>query len=459
MPARRVMVVGLDCVPPRFAFDLFLDVMPNLARLMEQGIHGPMRSCVPPITVPAWSAMFSGRDPGELGIYGFQQPLANSYKKRLIHPKDILQPRAWHLAQDAGKRVAVLFMPPSYPPEKLNGVQISCFLTPDADSPHTYPPALAAELRAQFGPYRMDVDEFRTENKAPVLQAILDMTRQHFDIACHVWKTQAPDLMTMVAIGPDRFHHAFFREIEPNHPQHDPTNPFTHAGKQFYAFLDQQLGRLLQLADPDTAVMVVSDHGARPLLGGICINEWLIQQGYLKLHQYPSSATPFAKLAVDWSRTLAYGEGGYCGRIRVNQRGREPEGCVAPEEVPALLDRIERAISQIPDAQGRPLWHRVVRADHYRARRGTPPELQVFFGDLDYRAIATVGHQSLHLPGNDGGPDGCNHDWNGIFVLSGAGVASRSLQMQVSLYDVARTILGLLGVGAPADLLGVDRSS
>ena len=83
MATRRVMVVGLDCVPPRFAFDLYRDLMPNLGSLMARGVYGPMRSCEPPITVPAWSAMFSGRDPGELGIYGFQQPIAGTYDKRL----------------------------------------------------------------------------------------------------------------------------------------------------------------------------------------------------------------------------------------------------------------------------------------------------------------------------------------------------------------------------------------
>ena len=458
MADRRVMVVGLDCVPPRFAFDLYRDVMPNLSRLMATGVYGPMRSCVPPITVPAWSAMFSGRDPGELGVYGFQQRIAGSYRRRISRPGDLLQPRVWHVASDAGKRVAVLFVPPSYPPENLHGVQISCFLTPDAKALHTYPQELGQDLAARFGPYQMDVDEFRTEDKAPVIAAITEMTRQHFDIACHVWTTQRPDLLTMVAIGPDRFHHALFRDIEPRHPEYKPDNPYADAGRTFYAFVDAQLGRLLELADDNTVVMVVSDHGAKPLLGGICINEWLIEEGYLKLHQYPSSITPFSELDIDWSQTQAYGEGGYCGRIQINLNGREPQGAVESSEFPAILDRIERGLRAIPDATGRPLTHRIVLSDQYREQRGFPPDLQVFFGDLDYRAIASVGHRSLHLPGNDGGPDGCNHDWNGIFVMSGAGIASRAPLVDASLYDVARTTLSLLGLKSSDNLLGMDRS-
>ena len=38
-----------------------------------------LRSVDPPITVPAWSCMVSGRDPGELGIYGFRNRRDHSY--------------------------------------------------------------------------------------------------------------------------------------------------------------------------------------------------------------------------------------------------------------------------------------------------------------------------------------------------------------------------------------------
>ena len=69
---RRLVVIGLDCVTPELVFGPWLDEMPNVRRLMRDGLHGRLTSTFPPITVPAWMAMMTSQDPGMLGIYGFR---------------------------------------------------------------------------------------------------------------------------------------------------------------------------------------------------------------------------------------------------------------------------------------------------------------------------------------------------------------------------------------------------
>jgi len=76
---RRVLVIGLDCVTPQLFFDHWLDQLPTIKRLVESSIHGPLKSCIPPITVPAWACMTTGKNPGQLGIYGFRNRFDNSY--------------------------------------------------------------------------------------------------------------------------------------------------------------------------------------------------------------------------------------------------------------------------------------------------------------------------------------------------------------------------------------------
>ena len=49
------------------------------------------------------------------------------------------------------------------------------------------------------------------------------------------------------------------------------------------------MGRLLRFADEDTTVLVVSDHGAKRIDGGICVNEWLRREGYLVLKEEPAN--------------------------------------------------------------------------------------------------------------------------------------------------------------------------
>lgn len=169
---RRVAVIGLDCAPPALVFDRYRPVMPHLSRLMQQGSWGPMRSTIPPITIPAWTSMLTGRDPGQLGLYGFSRQQAGSYATVLNASSDIPVPRVWELLQAAGKRVAPLFVPPSYPPQPVDGAMVSCFMTPGADCVHTYPESLGAEIGERFGAYLPDVVDFRSHDRARIVADI-----------------------------------------------------------------------------------------------------------------------------------------------------------------------------------------------------------------------------------------------------------------------------------------------
>ena len=51
--AKRVLVIGLDCAAPQFVFDRWLPELPTIRSLTERGSFGVLRSCDPPITVPA----------------------------------------------------------------------------------------------------------------------------------------------------------------------------------------------------------------------------------------------------------------------------------------------------------------------------------------------------------------------------------------------------------------------
>ena len=81
---RKVLVIGLDCAEPSLVFDQWRNDLPNLNRLMEAGSYGRLESVIPCITVPAWAAMMSSKDPGQLGIYGFHNRADTSYSHMTI---------------------------------------------------------------------------------------------------------------------------------------------------------------------------------------------------------------------------------------------------------------------------------------------------------------------------------------------------------------------------------------
>ncbi|MDI7269586.1 MAG: alkaline phosphatase family protein, partial [Myxococcota bacterium] len=149
MVPRKLLIVGLDCAAPRLVFEEFLDDLPNLRSLMSSGIHGVLRSCDPPITIPAWTVMATGKTPGELGMYGFRHRRGASYSDGWIVSSSTVQEATYaDLLGRAGRDVCMVGVPPGYPPRPVNGCSVACFLTPGPDSPSTYPSGLKEELRA-----------------------------------------------------------------------------------------------------------------------------------------------------------------------------------------------------------------------------------------------------------------------------------------------------------------------
>ncbi|MBX6378362.1 MAG: alkaline phosphatase family protein, partial [Clostridia bacterium] len=414
------MVIGLDCAEPDLLFGPWLEDLPNLRQLVRAGVSGRLRSCTPPITVPAWMCMLTGRDPGELGIYGFRNRSGYGYADLAVTTSlAIRTPTVWDVLGAEGKHCIVLGVPPTYPPKPLRGELIACFLTPGREHPFTYPPELRREVAAVVGEYLFDVPGFRGETKHRLLQRIYDMTERRFALARHLLQTRPWDFFVMVEMGIDRIQHAFWQFMDAGHALYRPGSPFATAIRDYYRFVDAQVGELLAWADEDTCVLVVSDHGAQRMEGGFCLNEWLAENGYLSLRHWPARPTRFEELEVDWPRTLAWGEGGYYGRVFLNVRGREPEGAVAPEEAERLRAELAERLEALADPSGRPMGTRVVRPeDVYPVRRGIPPDLMVFFGDLAWRSVGSVGHGSVHVLEDDVGPDGANHDWEGVFVLA-----------------------------------------
>ena len=166
------------------------------------------------------------------------------------------------------------------------------------------------EIDDLVGRYMVDVDNFRTEEKERLLEQIEEMTVRRFRVAEHLLETRPWDLFFMVEMGTDRIHHAFWRFFDHEHRLYESGNPYEQAVLDYYKALDEKVGRLLRFAGEDTTVLVVSDHGAKKMDGGICVNEWLRREGYLVLRDEPAEPGPLKPEMIDWERTTAWGEGG-----------------------------------------------------------------------------------------------------------------------------------------------------
>jgi predicted AlkP superfamily phosphohydrolase/phosphomutase len=423
-----------------------------------------MRSCVPPITVPAWSCMMSGRDPGELGIYGFRNRTGYDYAALGFATSEWVKlPRIWDDLSAAGKTCALVGVPGTFPVKPVNGVMISDFLTPSLASEWTWPASLRDDVRQWLNgeEYLFDVADFRSADKTRILADIHAMTTRRFTVARELLRRGQPDFFMMVEMGSDRVHHGFWHMMDTEHRKFEAGHPLANAIHDYYVALDREIARILELIDlRDTSVLLISDHGAKRLDGGFCVNEWLRREGYLVLkNDPPAPGTPLSKCEVDWPHTAAWAEGGYYARIFLNVRGREPQGLVEPKAFERTRGNLAHHLAEIRDDRGQPLAavsHLPQRL--YRRVEGIAPDLITIFGDLHWRAAGTLGWNALHIFENDTGPDEANHAQDGFFTWVTPRVAPNPAPQSIDILDVYPTLLQQLGFPPSGDLAGKART-
>lgn len=455
---RKVLVIGLDCAEPSLVFDRWRDELPNLSRLMSGGVYGQLESCIPAITVPAWSVMMSSKDPGQLGIYGFRNRADYSYDKMTIATGSaVKEDRVWDILSRAGKNVVVVGVPGTYPPRPVNGAMVGCFLTPNTTkAQYTYPPELKDQIASWVGEYQVDVPQFRTEDKDFLLKQINDMTDQHFSVVKKLLQEKPWDFFMFVEMGVDRIHHGMWKYTDPAHPKYEPGNKWQNSIRDYYIKLDEHIGQVLALVPQDTAVLVVSDHGAKTMHGGLAVNEWLIRNGWLALKdETPKTVTPFEKVEVDWSRTRAWGSGGYYARVFLNVAGREPQGIIPQADYERVRNELAKALESIPAPDGRNIGTVAFRPEQvYKQVKNIAPDLIVYFGNLDWRAVGSLGLGGIYTFENDTGPDDANHAQQGMFILYDPAQTGGGKRTDARITDIAPTVLDLIGLPVPGDMNG-----
>ena len=455
----RIAVIGLDCATPQLLFDRMADEVPNIRSLLEGSMHGDLQSITPPITVPAWACAMTGKTPGQLGIYGFRNRKDSSYEGLAIATSlAVKEPAVWDLLGEAGKKSLLIGVPPAYPIRAVEGWRVSCFLTPPSAEKYTWPSELKAEVEEEVGEYIFDVPNFRRQGPDFVLKQVHAMTERRFKVARRFVRDKPWDFFMMVEMGLDRLHHVFWQYWDPQHPMYEPGNPFESSFQDYYRMMDREVGSLLEALPDDAVTILMSDHGARAMAGGVSFNDWLVREGYLALSEPIGDRTPIAKAPIDWSRTVAWGDGGYYGRLFLNVKGREPQGVVDQSRYEETRDEITRKLEAMTGPDGRPLGNVVIKPqDVYPHVRGIAPDLIVYFGDLEWRSVGTLGmaeEGGVFTYENDTGPDGANHDKLGVFAMRGLPDQPTGLQQDLRLIDVGPTLMKLYGLPEPEGLEG-----
>ncbi len=326
---RKVFVIGLDGA----TFDLLRPwtasgKLPTFKKLMDTGAWSELRSTVPPVTASAWSSFITGKNPGAHGLFDFMQRRANSYDLAPVSALDRDGKAVWDLIGAAGKRVIVLNVPVTYPPQPVNGLLVTGMLTPRDAEHYTYPRELADELREHIGTYIVYSDEVYSKGRGEIfLNALKYSAEQRTRAAEYLMQKYPWDFFMLVFPETDTVSHGLWSAYDAAHHEHDPVEAakLRDGILAIYQHIDGLLARLLDsavaskvkpspkseleiassqkpsLAMTDTTVLLMSDHGHGPVRNFFYVNNFLAQRGYLQFKRGP--ATQLKRLAFQLGLT------------------------------------------------------------------------------------------------------------------------------------------------------------
>jgi predicted AlkP superfamily phosphohydrolase/phosphomutase len=448
----KICILGLDAASPELLFGD--ERLTTVRRLMEMGVYGQVESVLPPDSIPGWMCLTTSQDPGSLGVYGACNRAHSSYERPTISSSNSIPAFSiWDKLEKQGKKSILIGVPPNFPPRKVNGISIGCFLTPNpASEEFTHPASIKGKITQLTGEYPVDVKDYLTAPGDRVRDEIFAMSSKHWQVVRWMLSEQEWDYFHYVDIGLDRAQRRFWSCFDRQHRNYRAGNPYESVIPDYYLWLDEQIGSLLELLDSDTVLLVASTHGAQRSDGAALVNQWLIDEGLLVLDEpLPSRITPFHDLSVNWAKTRVWCEGGSCARIFFNLQGREPQGAIPAADYETLQQEMSARLQAWCNNRGQPLVCAKPQ-EIYSAMRNVVPDLIVYFGPE--HCIDSVGCPAPKLPQSAMALDGCNNSRHGAFVLSAPNCPLTGEYKGAHLLDIAPTLLDLAGYEVPSTMHG-----
>ena len=329
-PRKRVVVIGLDGTPFSFVNKMLEEGhMPNLKRLIGNGDFRQMKSVYPTISSVAWTSFMTGVNPAKHGIFGFVDLRPGSYDMTIPLGSDRKVDTLWKLLSRKGKRVVVMNVPVTYPPEEVNGILVSGFLATNV-SKATYPKEVAEYLKEID--YRTDTDaRLARQSKDRMLEDIHHTFSKRVEAMFHFMENEDWDYFHTHIMCTDRLFHFLWKEMEENDEKY--SKPFIDIIKT----IDDMLGEVAKRIDENTNLIILSDHGFCTVKANVQLNYWLHEHGYLTYrNDTPKTVQDIATGTKAFSLIP--------GRVFIHTKDKYPGGSVVAGEYEALRDEIKEKL-------------------------------------------------------------------------------------------------------------------
>jgi predicted AlkP superfamily phosphohydrolase/phosphomutase len=477
--SQRTLLIGLDGAT--FAvLDPLMEqgVMPFLKSFLAEGARAGLRTIVPPLTPPAWTSLMTGRTPGQHGVFDFFRMDSPATRHiRFFNSNDVQCETIWTLASAGGLRTTTINFPAMFPPPRIVGNVVPGWVPWKQLRLACWPEGLFEKLKAIPGFNQRELAmDIKLEEKAT--EGISDHTelgpwielhgrreQNLFQVLRHLHQEDPADLTAVLFDGVDKLQHLCWRFIRPEDDR-PLTEQWEHEIRklclQYYRTVDTLLKDMCELMGPETTVVIASDHGFGPTYDVLHINTWLEQRGYLAWSEAAQSRdTQGALLGVgqvarhtwlmDWNKTKAFATTPTSNGIYVVVSDGSSPG-VPKAEYQAFVRKLADELLGIPSLHnGGPLVSQVFTRDEVfqGPHHDVAPDLTLILSDGGLVSILPSPEAVSRRPVVSG-----SHRAVGIFGAQGPAIRRGLAAGELSILDVAPTVLYSLGLPVPEVLQG-----
>jgi predicted AlkP superfamily phosphohydrolase/phosphomutase len=499
----RVLVVGFDaCEVTLVEREIAQGRLPHFARLRDRSLGFELESPMETLPGAIWPEINTGVSSGTMGDFYIPNQLRTGEARlRATRPDDIDASKYfWTQASRAGRRVAVIDPVQSVPAPQLNGIQLLEWGLHDRTfDVSSDPPELLADIRRRFGDHPIrscDTHGETVDGYRRLIAGLLQGLRAKSAFVPELLTREAWDLFCCTFSESHCAGHQLWHFQDPRHPSHDAHAPvdLRNGLTDVYAGIDAALGNVLDAAGDDATILAIFSHGMDLYFDGPqLLPEVLVRLGFasgamgstghwlrtlkrrvtflprplkrvikrLVRSNALQDAIAVAGCLVDpfeSPRTrAAFVNNNRCGAIRLNLRGREPHGCVAPgEEAVALLAQLKAELFALRDpATGEPIVADAFTADERFGashHADLPDLICVFRTDLGLieRCVSPSFAGEVHVPVyHPHAPRTGDHTPHSRLWLSGASLRPAVVGAPASVLDIAPTVLAALDVALP----------
>ena len=333
-----MVVIAIDGLPYSFFPKIDkLNLSPFLADLHQRKLIHPMTTTLPPVSSVAWASFLTGVSPGEHGITGFVDREPNGYAPYVPTASNLNATTLYHHLSRSGLRICSLGVPATFPPEPINGVIVSGFLAPSLER--------AVNSKEEFNylksiNYQIDINAWsaRKTDKS-LIEQLPKILSARLKAARHYISREPWDLFVLHILETDRLHHFMWGQME------EGETPAIDLFTTVYNMIDDFLVEISKSLSPDTAIIILSDHGFSRLKKDVYLNKWLRDEGFLKLTD--PNATNLSGMNVS-SKAFSMAP----GRIYLHLKSDTPAGRVEEgTEADQLKNNISKSLLNLRDPE------------------------------------------------------------------------------------------------------------